>query len=147
MKRSRWRLLLGVTLIGVSILFYLLHYLIFRDARHIFICLIGDIAFLFIQVLLVTLIIDEVPSFRERRLLMAVFHLTEELEARSDVSALSGEDKLHIAGDMKRVYGLLTAEWFDCMRHLRDNYPYLFSFAIRTNPFDPEAVPEIGEVK
>ncbi len=46
---------------------------------------------------------------------------------------------------MKRVYGLLTAEWLDYMKHLRDNYPYLFSFAMRTNPFDPDAAPEVRE--
>jgi hypothetical protein len=44
---------------------------------------------------------------------------------------------------MKRVYGLLTAEWLDYMQHLRENYPYLFSFAMRTNPFDLSATPEI----
>ena len=29
------------------------------------------------------------------------------------------------------------------MPHLRKNYPYLFSLALRTNPFDPLATPEI----
>jgi hypothetical protein len=76
-------------------------------------------------------------------LLMAVFHLTEELASRSDVRQLSETDLLHIAGDMKRVYVLLTAEWLDYMKHLHENYPYLFSFAMRTNPFDPSATPEI----
>ncbi len=45
---------------------------------------------------------------------------------------------------MKRFYGLLTAEWLDYVRHLQENYPYLFSLAVRTNPFDPAATPEIG---
>ena len=76
-------------------------------------------------------------------LLMAVFHLTEELAARPDVRELTEADRLHIAIDMKRVYGLLTAEWLDYMQHLRENYPYLFSFAMRTNPFDTSATPEI----
>jgi hypothetical protein len=74
---------------------------------------------------------------------MSVFHLTEELASRSDVRELSEPDILHIAIDMKRVYGLLMAEWLDYMQHLRENYPYLFSFAMRTNPFDPAAAPEI----
>lgn len=26
---------------------------------------------------------------------------------------------------------------------LRDDYPYLFSLAMRTNPFDPNASPEV----
>lgn len=245
MKRSIWQIRLGIILIALSALFYLIHYAIFRDARHIFFYLISDTAFVFIEVLLVTLIINEVLNRREKQtlleklnmvigaffsevgtrllgelascdpgaekirqelivtghwtkeqfadakrrirgyeyridahcgdltamretlivqrefllrllenpnllehdtftsLLMAVFHLTEELASRANVRELSGADLLHIAGDMKRVYVLLTAEWLDYMKHLRENYPYLFSFAMRTNPFDPAATPEI----
>ena len=33
----------------------------------------------------------------------------------------------------------LIAEWLAYMRHLKKNYPYLFSLALRTNPFDPQA--------
>jgi hypothetical protein len=51
----------------------------------------------------------------------------------------------HIAGDMQRAYSLLISEWLSYMKHLRENYPYLFSFAMRTNPFDPNASPEIKE--
>jgi hypothetical protein len=29
------------------------------------------------------------------------------------------------------------------MQHLKNNYPYLFSLAVRTNPFDPQATVEI----
>ena len=29
------------------------------------------------------------------------------------------------------------------MSHLRANYPYLYHLALRTNPFDPLATPEI----
>jgi hypothetical protein len=227
--------------------FYLIHYFIFRDANHIILYLIGDTAFVFIQVLLVTLIIDEVIALRQKRamleklniiigsffsevgkellksmsafdpsskrigqdlvvterwtlrefvetsnrlkkytydidikrgdldslkqmlikertfllrllenqnllehdtftnLLMAVFHLTEELESRTDVRDLPQADMKHIANDVKRVYTLLVSEWLDYMKHLQENYPYLFSFAMRTNPFDPNASPEIKE--
>jgi hypothetical protein len=245
MKKSHWQIRLGAILVALSAVFYLIHFAIFRDAHHIFLYLIGDIAFVFVEVLLVTLIIHEVLNLREKRalmeklnmvigaffsevgtrllgelaacdpdvekirrelivtghwtkeqfgnakrtirgyeykidshcadlsamretlivqrefllrllenpnllehdtftsLLMAVFHLTEELASRSDVQKLSEADLLHIATDMKRVYGLLAAEWLDYMQHLRENYPYLFSFAMRTNPFDPLASPEI----
>jgi len=245
MKKSHWQIRLGAILVALSAIFYLIHYAIFRDAHHIFIYLIGDIAFVFIEVLMVTLIIHEVLNLREKRalmeklnmvigaffsevgtrllgelaacdpdvekirrelivtghwtkkqfvntkrairgyefkidsqcgdisvmretlidqrkfllrllenpnllehdtftnLLMAVFHLTEELASRPDVRQLSETDRSHIAGDMKRVYGLLAAEWLDYMKHLQENYPYLFSFAMRTNPFDPSATPEI----
>jgi hypothetical protein len=245
MKKSLWQIWLGVLLIVLSAVFYLIHYAIFRDAHHIFLYLIGDIAFVFIEVLMVTLIIHEVLNHREKRalleklnmvigaffseegtrllgelaacdpdaeqirrelivtgrwtkeqfekakqavrghefkidsqrgdlpvmrktlivqrefllrllenpnvlehktftgLLMAVFHLTEELAARPDVRQLTEADRSHIAGDMKRIYGLLTAEWLDYMKYLQEHYPYLFSFAMRTNPFDPSATPEI----
>jgi hypothetical protein len=76
---------------------------------------------------------------------MAVFHLVEELESRPDISNLSELDLRHIAGDMQRAYSLLISEWLSYMKHLRENYPYLFSFAMRTNPFDPDASPEIKE--
>jgi len=247
MKHIKWQLLLGISLVILSAIFYLIHYAFFRDAYHIFYRLIGDIAFAFIEVLLFTVIINEVLAIREKRiilerlnmvigsffsvvgkdllkffseidpntdrirrdliitnqwsarefldmskrlkgydyaisirrgdlgrlkqklikerdfmlrllenqnllehdaftgLLMAVFHLAEELESRPDLSRLSEPDLRHIAGDMQRVYSLLISEWLSYMKHLRDNYPYLFSFAMRTNPFDPNASPEIKE--
>ncbi len=72
-------------------------------------------------------------------LLLAVFHLTEELRYRSDLDQLSPGDCEHLAGDVKRVYILLISEWLAYMKHLRAKYPYLFSLALRTNPFDPKA--------
>lgn len=76
-------------------------------------------------------------------LLRAVFHLTEELEKRKDLSKLSNNDYIHLKGDIERVYGLLIIEWLQYMEHLMNNYPYLFSLAIRVNPFDPDAKVEI----
>ena len=247
MKHLKWQIFFGFIMIALSVSVYLVHYAIFRDAHQIFFYLISDIAFVFIQVLLVTLIIDRVLNLREKRillekmnmvigsffsevgkglvkqfstfdphaekirqdlivtshwsaqqfshlgkqlkqyaydidihggdllhlketlikhrefllrlvenqnllehdtftsLLMAVFHLTEELESRMDILQLSQADQNHIAGDMKRAYSLLVIEWLNYMSHLRENYPYLFSFAMRTNPFDPNASPEIRE--
>jgi hypothetical protein len=29
------------------------------------------------------------------------------------------------------------------MKHLKEDYPYLFSLAVRTNPFNPDASPVI----
>jgi hypothetical protein len=45
--------------------------------------------------------------------------------------------------DIKRAYSLLITEWLAYMEHLRQDYPFLFSLAMRTNPFDPSATPEI----
>ncbi|MBN1857230.1 MAG: hypothetical protein JW846_09815 [Dehalococcoidia bacterium] len=238
---SNWQVRLGMALIVVSAAVYMIHYAIFRDAHHIFLYLVGDIAFVFIEVLMVTLILHELLSQREKRqrmekmnmvigafysevgtgllqymvrwdsgldevrnrlqvttlwteeqfdqvetslkgyaykidhekldvaelrtylsskvdfllrlmenpnllehesftnLLMAVFHLTEELIARGKVASLPDADKRHLAGDVERVYGQLVARWLDYMEHLKGNYPYLFSLAVRTNPFDEDA--------
>jgi len=72
-------------------------------------------------------------------MLWAVFHLTEELEKRPDLYKLTGTDYEHLAGDINRAYALLIYEWLQYMEHLMINYPYLFSLAMRTNPFDPDA--------
>jgi len=241
MKRHSWQIILGLSLLVLSAVFYLIHYAIFRDAHHIFLYLIGDVAFVFIEVFLVTVIIQQVLSMREKRarmeklnmvigsffsevgtklltlfsdldpglekirnelivkgnwseekfsaasvrlkkyeyavkidrshidglrrylvekrdfllrllenpnvleheaftdVLRAVFHLTEELAAREDTSQLPPTDYGHVEGDIKRVYVLLVHEWVDYMRYLKQNYPYLFSLAVRQNPFDQTA--------
>jgi hypothetical protein len=72
-------------------------------------------------------------------LLLAIFHLTEELAHRRDLHRLTPGDREHLAGDMERAYVSLISEWLAYMRHLKQNYPYLFSLALRTNPFDPQA--------
>jgi voltage-gated potassium channel len=72
-------------------------------------------------------------------LLRAVFHLAEELSYRTDLSGLPASDRGHLAFDIKRAYTLLISEWLDYMRHLKINFPYLFSLALRTNPFDRQA--------
>ena len=77
-------------------------------------------------------------------LLRAVFHLTEELSYREDLKQLPNTDHAHIAGDMKRAYHLLVHQWLDYMEYLKVNYPYLFSLAMRTNPFDRGASPIIN---
>ena len=76
-------------------------------------------------------------------LLWAVSHLTEELANRQDVGQLPDTDYAHLAGDIKRAYVLLVVQWVDYMSHLKTNYPYLFSLAMRTNPFDPPVSPEV----
>jgi hypothetical protein len=84
-------------------------------------------------------VVLEHESFTE--LLRAVFHLTEELERRGDLSGLPSSDLEHLTGDIRRVYGILVRQWLDYMHYLQKNYPYLFSLAMRSNPFDEEASP------
>lgn len=246
MKRVfNWQVLLGLSLIVLSVLAYSIHYLIFRDAHHIFIYLIGDIAFVFLEVFLVTLILHQLLRYREKKamlnklnmvigaffsevgrellkifinfdtksseiaqnliitnesfekdflkicksvenhtynidskrgdleniknflkekrqfllnllensnllehesftnLLWAVFHLTEELTLRKSLNELPETDYQHLEGDVKRAYHLLIIEWLNYMKHLKTDYPYLFSLAVRTNPFDENASVEV----
>jgi hypothetical protein len=72
-------------------------------------------------------------------LLRAVFHLVEELERRETLDELPDADITHLAGDISRVYGLLVVQWVNYMQYLKNNYPYMFSLAMRTNPFDATA--------
>jgi len=76
-------------------------------------------------------------------MLWAVSHLSEELSARGDLSALPEADRAHLELDMARAYGRLLGEWLLYVRHLKLHYPYLFAFAVRSNPFDPEARIEV----
>jgi hypothetical protein len=241
MKHLKHQAMLGILLIGLSAALFLLQIRIFHAERDTFFYLLQDLAFVPIQVLLVTLIVDQVlqvrektamlnklnmvigtffsdvgtrllksfsafdhevdrirpellvkPDWADRRfdkvmadlrlygyhidvlkddlrglkfylsgkrdfllrllenqnllehetfteLLWAVFHLTEELAAREDLAHLSEADREHIAGDIKRAYVILITEWLRYMKHLKKEYPYLFSLAVRTNPFDEHA--------
>lgn len=239
--RDKWRYLVGLGLMALSAALYGLHFIIFRDAHHLAVYGLEELAFLPIEVLLVTLIIHRVLTEREKRalleklnmiigvffsqvgtsllaylsdrdpgldrirqelvvrenwtdkvflqgtrhlksyeydlvleeadmaalktllsdeknfllrllenpnllehetfteLLRAVFHLAEELAHRASLRGLPPSDAAHLANDCQRAYALLVREWLDYMRHLKKNYPFLFSLAMRTNPFDEHA--------
>lgn len=243
MKFYKWQILLGLFFVILSASLYYFHYIIFKDVHHIFIYLLGDIAFVPIEVLIVTMIIHKLLEKREKKakleklnmvietffsnmgttllsffsdfdpeldnirkdlivtdnwsdleftkvnkhlthyeykviiekidlnglrvflidkrdfllrmlenpvmleheafteLLRAVFHLTEELANRENTQDLPSTDLQHLSGDIKRAYGLLVRQWLDYMKYLKNSYPYLFSLAMRTNPFDREASP------
>ncbi len=240
-SKNNWQLKLGLILIVLTVVIYYLHFVIFHDAHHIFIYLLGDVAFLPLEVLIVTLIIHRVLSHKEKQgrleklnmvigvffsevglklltyisdsdpslddiksnliidgdwdskeflrverilnnydykidrtkidwvllkdllkekrdfllrllenpvlleheyfteLLRSVFHITEELENRDDLSSLPESDLEHIAIDLQRVYTNIISQWLKYMLHLKDNFPYLFSLAMRGNPFDANA--------
>lgn len=82
-------------------------------------------------------IIQEHEHFTE--LLRAVFHLRDELSHRNNLSELLDSDRKHLEGDISRAYKLLIFEWLRYLHYIKNNYGYLFSLAIRTNPFDPGA--------
>ncbi|MHB9004147.1 MAG: hypothetical protein ACYC6C_08785 [Coriobacteriia bacterium] len=69
-KDARWLVKLGLALVAASALLYGMHYLIFNDAHHIFIYLVGDIAFVPIEVLMVTLILHRLLEVREKQAMM-----------------------------------------------------------------------------
>ncbi len=77
-------------------------------------------------------------------LLWAVLHLTEELEHRTSFEGLPDTDYQHLSADLRRAYQRLAGSWLDYMLHLQTDYPYLFSLALRTNPFDAEASVVVG---
>ena len=70
MRRISWQIILGVVLVVLSAAVYFIHYVFFHDVHHILIYLVGDIAFVFIEVLLVTLIIHRLLGEREKRAML-----------------------------------------------------------------------------
>ncbi len=247
-KVLTWRVKLSLGLLFAAAAVYAVHFLIFRDIHHIAIYLIGDLAFLFISVLAVTLVFETLLRRRERTILLrkmnmvigtffsdvgydlmvrfsvfvenaaelaprlaftarwsrkdflaamqaaktfqiriqvtpesllglrqllrehrqlllrllenpnllehdrftdllwAVFHIVDELEMRRDgLADLPAADLAHLAGDVKRAYALLAAEWTAYASHLKDNYPFLFSLAVRVNPFAAHPSPIVQD--
>jgi hypothetical protein len=243
LREVRWQWIAAVWLISVSLVLYVVHYVIFKDSRHIFLWSLTSLAFLPISVLFVTLIINRLLTDRERRvrlqkmnmvigaffsevgnellamltewdedihalrmlltihgdweekeytwstrklsthaydfsperldlalakeflssrrtfllrllenpnlleheaftaLLRAVLHAAEELDYRESLEGLPEADVKHLAGDFRRVYAVLVRQWFEYIWFIKKAYPYLFSLAIRTNPFDRESSP------
>lgn len=78
-------------------------------------------------------------------LLRAVLHVAEELGYRDDLANSSAADRQHLAGDLRRAYVLLLQQWLLYLAFIKRAYPYLFSLAVRTNPFDPTASAVIGQ--
>jgi hypothetical protein len=76
-------------------------------------------------------------------LLWAVFHLLEELQAREKLTGLPETDLDHLSGDILRAYSHLLKQWVSYLTHLKTDYPYLFSLAVRSNPLNPEAHIEV----
>ena len=245
MKKLNWKVFFGLILLASSAVLYYLQFTVFHDIRDTSFYLFQDIAFVPIQILIVTVIVDQLLGSRERKallhkmnmvigafysecgteviksflsfekncsgyrslllvsskwkdkdfrsakietkgfnfcfdysqaqleqlkdllankrgfllrllenpnllehdtftdLLWAVFHLAEELDYRKDLTSLSKADRDHIAGDMRRSYSLLIFEWLSYMQHLKRSYPFLFSLAVRMNPFDPNSRADI----
>lgn len=245
---KRWELRFAFSLAALSAVLLFAHYLVFRDAHHILIFTAHDIAFLPLEVLFVSLILEKIIERRERRELLAkvrmitgaafssvgteflriasgvadeglkrllasdaidraiedasarhalvsrigeasrgmrfdrpalaalhealasrqdfilrlfenpvllgeegfsdalraLYHLTEELSLRPDFASLPDSDIEHLSGDAVRAFAALLAEWVEYLAFLKPNYPYLYSLALRTNPFDDRPVVVVG---
>jgi uncharacterized membrane protein len=66
-RRFSFIIYLALAFLALSGIAYFVHYLIFRDVHHIFIYMVGDLAFLPLEVLLVVLIIERVLARREKQ--------------------------------------------------------------------------------
>lgn len=109
LTRYRSEILLGGLLVLLSLAVYLAHYLLFRDSHHIFIFLVSDLAFVFIEVLLVTVIIHRTLNEREKnirleKLNMVIGSFFSELGTRlltvlSDLDPACGELRARLVMD------------------------------------------------
>jgi hypothetical protein len=129
MKKYSWQISLGLILIIISAIVYLIHYAIFRDPHHIFIYLTGDIAFVFIEVLMVTLVIHSLLNMREKRekleklnMLIGVFF--SEVGTRLLVLFSDSDPNL----DKIKQNLIITSDWsnkeFEQMNNQLRNYEY-----------------------
>ena len=75
----------------------------------------------------------EHESFTE--LILAVFHLYEELSKRDVLDNLPSKEYEHLSNDLENTFVKIVFEWLYYMRNLKKEYPYLFAIELRDNPF------------
>ena len=114
MKPSRWQIIFGISLIGLSAFVYILQIQIFKTPRDTFFYLFQDLAFVPISVLMVTVIIDQVLRIREKRALlkkmnMVIGAFNSEVGTTSD-QMLSSFD---VNYEKTRKYLVITMDWSD----------------------------------
>ena len=143
MGKRNWEVRFVAVLTLIALAIYGLHILLFHDALYFARCTPDGLASYLKEKRESILALLGNPNLLEHEtftdLLWAVFHLSDELERRTDLAQLQEEDRKHLEGDIQRAYGLLLVEWLEYMRHMKSAYPYLFSLACRTNPFDETA--------
>lgn len=66
-KRNNYLISLTAILLGISVILYFVDYLIFRDANHIFVYLLSDLAFLPLEVLIVGVVIERILNNNEKQ--------------------------------------------------------------------------------
>jgi len=70
MRRYLNFIILAFVLIALSALVYFIHYAIFHDVHHIFIYMVGDLAFLPLEVFLVVVVVERLLARREKQAIM-----------------------------------------------------------------------------
>jgi hypothetical protein len=70
MKGNRIFIVAAALFLAASALFYGIHYLIFRDPHHIFIYMLGDFAFLPLEVFIVVIVIERILARREKQAML-----------------------------------------------------------------------------
>lgn len=68
-------------------------------------------------------------------MLWAVFHVIDELQTRGEFDKQDKDDIDHLSNDILRAYTALIIEWVGYMNYLQNEYPFLFTLALRKNPF------------
>ncbi|RZN38562.1 MAG: hypothetical protein EF813_04805, partial [Methanosarcinales archaeon] len=129
MKSVGWEIRFGLSLILLSAILYLIHYAIFRDSHHIFIYMLGHIAFVPIEVLLVALILQRLLDMREKRAMLNKLNMvigTFFSEVGDDLLAYFSEYDIKL--DKIRKELVITDKWsdqefMDLSKHLK-NYDY-----------------------
>ncbi len=75
MKLFSWKVWLGLSLLWVSAMFYGIHYLLFRDVNYMLRLFFAQLGFLPINVLLVTIIINQLLSAHAKRAKLAKLNM------------------------------------------------------------------------
>ena len=70
MKRISDLAPLAIILIALSSFAYYLHYLIFQDSHHIFIFMLGNLAFVFLEFFLVLMVIERIIARRDKKIVV-----------------------------------------------------------------------------
>jgi hypothetical protein len=70
MKNNKWTMIFIISLILMSISVYVIHYFVFRDAHHIGIFLVEDIAFIPLEVIIVSLFFHKLIEEKHKKQLI-----------------------------------------------------------------------------
>ncbi|MBN1460261.1 MAG: hypothetical protein JXA57_12055 [Armatimonadetes bacterium] len=68
--RHTYLWVMGALLVGAAALLHWVHYLIFHDAHHVFIYMVGDVAFVPLEVLLVVIVLERLLHSHEKHAMM-----------------------------------------------------------------------------